>query len=107
MAERGGDRSNDVGSSPSSATAIRAIALALFEAGYDGRDPDAMHELAEDLRVWRQRRRAAKRRVGLWTILWTALATGVLGVIIPWFLQWVTSLLSRGHSGAPPPGAGD
>lgn len=54
--------------SPSSIEAIRAIALAVFEAGYDGRDGDDMHQFAEDLRAMREDRRAqrdkAKTRKG-------------------------------------------
>lgn len=74
--------------SPSSATAIRNIALAFFKAGYDGRDTDDMHQLASDLRSYRDRMQKEKERqssVKAWRIVViSSIITGIVGIAVQW-----------------------
>lgn len=99
------DRDESVNpSSPSGVAAIRAIALAIFEAGYDGRDPDAMHALAADLRAAREEREAERAKIAArkgWMVVGiTMVGTGAIGV----FFQWLTHFLGSHTSHGPPPG---
>lgn len=78
--------------SPTSATALRAIALALLEGGYDPRDAASMHRLAVNLRSLGEmldRARSKERRRSAWiTIAGTAVATGAAGTFFAWLTQW-------------------
>lgn len=74
--------------SPSSVTAIRNITLAFFKAGYDGRDTDDMHQLAIDLRTYRERLQKDKERqssVKAWRIVViSSVITGIVGIAVQW-----------------------
>ncbi len=83
---------------PTSAGAIRAIALALYQAGYDGRDEDDMHRLADDLRAWRAKREADRKRATshkAWAVvILSSVATAVVGALIQWLPPFVRILFA-------------
>ena len=90
---------------PTSASAIRAIALAIYQAGYDGRDDDDMGLLADDLRAWRQKRETDRNRATshkAWiVVVVTSLATAVGGALIQWLPPFIRFLFTAPPSSGP------
>lgn len=91
--------------SPTSATAIRGIALVVYQAGYDTTTEEGREHLSADLRWLRElRARQATRatRRSAWSAtFWTAIITAVVTAVLSWLTAW----LSRG-GGSPPHGGG-
>ena len=95
---------------PTGAAALRAIALAVYRAGYDANDNQSMDALAEHLRFLRERqetkevrqKRTKAIRAGCYTFVATALAGSILSQLGGGIATWLARFFPASwfwHSG--------